>query len=340
MRKVQHITEYILGSSVAAKKIREQILKVAPSQAPVLVQGEIGVGKELVARALHHYSRRNGQPFVAINCAALPQDPTENELFGSENDIQGMGHHPGLVESARRGTLFLDEVSSLPPRLQALVLRLADTGEIRRIGGGVKPRHVDVRLICSTRHDLQSLCQRGDFRTDLLYRIDVVRLTMPPLRERKEDIPALTEAAAMRICKRHGIASPVFSDAAVQALCRHDWPGNVRELENVVERAVVMAEEGQTIGPELLGLKAGLEDSPRQPVDQTEQPASQAAQEDPISESLSLEEYFQQFLLAHQDHMSETDLAHKLGISRKCLWERRQRFSIPRVTSRRDAASS
>ncbi len=341
MKKVRQITDYILGSSAAATKIREQILKAAPSQVPVLIQGEMGVGKELVARALHHFSRRNGQPFVTVNCAALPQNHAENELFDSEAELQGMGHRPGLVESARGGTLFLDQVCCLPPRFQALILRFADTGEIRRIGGGAKPRHVDARLICSTRHDLYSLCQHDDFRADLLFRIDVVRLTIPPLRERREDIPTIAEAAMIRICKRHGISSPGLSAVAVQALREHDWPGNVRELENAVERAVVMTEKGQLIGPEQLGLEVRQEDSndSGQPAAPNAQPQDQVIQTDPVGESLSLEEYFQQFILTHQDYMSETDLARKLGISRKCLWERRQRFGIPRPASRRDATS-
>ena len=335
--------EHLLGDSPVIRRLREHILKAAPGKAPVLVHGEIGAGRDLVAQALHHYSTRNGQPFVTINCAALPLVPAEAELFGSEGSLQGTGHRPGLVEAARGGTLYLDEVSDLPLHSQALLLRLADTGEIRRIGGSLKPRHVDVRLICSTRHNLHALSHSGDFRDDFLYRIDVVRLAVPPLRERIEDIPIIVASVLARICKRYGIKSSGFSAASMQALSRHDWPGNVRELENVVERAVVLATENDPIEPEILGLETDRsQENAKRPVLQAAPlPSTEDSERvHPVGEGLSLEEYFQHFVLTHQDSMSETDLARKLGISRKCLWERRQRFGIARTAGRRDAAAA
>ena len=236
------------------------------------------------------------------------------------------------VEAADGGTLFLDEIGELPLEAQARLLRVLQEGEIRRVGS-VQSQKVDVRLIAATHRDLKTLSKTGQFREDLYYRLHVIALKLPPLRERGADVLEIARAFLARQSARMGRTDLHFGPDAEQAIHHYSWPGNVRELENAIERSVILC-DGSTISAELLGIDIELED-----LDEdvfmglaTQSTAVNATTQDP-SEDLSLEDYFQHFVLEHQDHMTETELARKLGISRKCLWERRQRLGIPRRKS-------
>ena len=240
----------------------------------------------------------------------------------------------GLIEAADGGTLFLDEIGELPMEAQARLLRFIQEGEIRRIGS-VHSRKVNVRLICATHRNLQQLSAEGLFRQDLYYRINVLRLSLPPLRERGKDILHLAEHMMQLQTEKLGKASMHLSPRAIQAITTYQWPGNVRELEHAIERAVILS-ESEEVDNEALGIDLELvninrirgQDGIVGSTNRSSITGSNEPQED-----LSLEDYFQRFVLEHQDSMSETELAQKLGVSRKCLWERRQRFDIPRSKS-------
>jgi DNA-binding NtrC family response regulator len=302
----------ILGDSPPMRDLGRRVQKVAPSDATALVLGESGTGKELVARALHQGSRRRDQPFVPVNCAAIPENLIESELFGHERGAFTGAHaaHAGLVEAADGGTLFLDEIGELPASAQARLLRFLQTGEVRHVGA-TRARRVSVRVVAATHRDLPALAEAGAFRSDLYFRLRVIELRLPPLRERGHDALLLAQHFLVAAAGRAGVPVPALSAEAEQEILGHPWPGNVRELENAIERAVVLGEDG-VVTPELLGL--GVEG-----------PASLGE-----AETLSLQEYFRRFVLEHQGDMTETEIAKRLGISRKALWERRQRFSLPR----------
>jgi DNA-binding NtrC family response regulator len=332
----------MVGTCKPMLKLYDHIRKVAPTDTTVLIRGETGTGKELVAKAIHQASLRADQPLICVNCAAIPETLIESELFGYEKGAftGANASRTGLIEAADGGTLFLDEIGELPVEAQARLLRFIQEDEIRRIGA-VQSRKVNVRLICATHRDLKALTEIGQFRQDLYYRINVMQLMLPPLRERGKDILEIAEALLARRCEALGKPLMHFSPPAIQAITTYNWPGNIRELENVVERAVIL-NEGEEIDNDLLEIElelininqlrhigrerllSAVDTHPRQPV----MPASGSAP-DP-TEELSLEDYFQRFVLEHQDSMSETELAQKLGVSRKCLWERRQRLGIPR----------
>jgi DNA-binding NtrC family response regulator len=320
----------MVGECKAIRDVQERILKVAPTQATVLISGETGTGKELVARAIHKASPRAEKPLVSVNCAAIPETLIESELFGYEKGAftGATGSRIGLIEAADGGTLFLDEIGELPVEAQARLLRFIQEGEIRAIGS-VHSRRVDVRLIAATHRNLKALCEEGRFRPDLFYRINVVQLGLPPLRERGEDVARIAEALLRDACRRHECAPRCLSPDALRAIGAYHWPGNIRELENAIERAVILS-EGEEISHEALGLDLDLpSEAELSSQESLKPPHTPPGTEDP-AEDLSLEEYFQRFVLQNQDHMSETELARKLGVSRKCLWERRQRFGIPR----------
>ncbi len=325
----------IIGSCPPMQDLYSKIRKVAPTDSNVLIQGESGTGKELVARALHNLSKRAKAPMISVNCAAIPETLIESELFGHEKGAftGASAGRAGLVEAADGGTLFLDEIGELPLEAQARLLRVLQEGEIRRVGS-VQSQKVDVRLIAATHRDLKSLAKLGQFREDLYYRLHVIALKLPPLRERGADVGEIAKAFLIRQSARIGRTDLRFAADAEQAIRQYSWPGNVRELENAVERSVILSESTE-ISAELLGIDielADLQDTddfvglPSQP-----NGANNTAH-DP-TEDLSLEDYFQHFVLEHQDHMTETELARKLGVSRKCLWERRQRLGIPRRKS-------
>lgn len=323
----------IIGSCPPMLDLYSKIRKVAPTDSNVLVQGESGTGKELVARALHNLSRRAKAPMISVNCAAIPESLIESELFGHEKGAftGASAGRAGLVEAADGGTLFLDEIGELPLEAQARLLRVLQEGEIRRVGS-VQSQKVDVRLIAATHRDLKTLAKNGEFREDLYYRLHVIALKLPALRERGSDVIEIARAFLTRQSARVGRTDLKFGPDAEQAIRHYSWPGNVRELENAVERAVILCENPE-ITADLLGIDIeldGLNDDEYMGLAPLPNASNASSSNNEPSEDLSLEDYFQHFVLEHQDHMTETELARKLGVSRKCLWERRQRLGIPR----------
>ena len=321
----------IIGSCPAMQDLFGKIRKVAPTDSTVLIQGESGTGKELVARALHNLSKRAKAPLISVNCAAIPESLIESELFGHEKGAftGAVAGRTGLVEAADGGTLFLDEIGELPLEAQARLLRVLQEGEIRRVGS-VQSQKVDVRLIAATHRDLKALSKTGQFREDLFYRLNVISLKLSALRDREDDVLQIARAFLKRQSQRMGRGEMRFSPEAERTIGQYTWPGNVRELENAIERAVILC-EGQSIPADLLGVDIELEELEDE--DFAELPGPDVGGGHEPTEDLSLEDYFQHFVLEHQDHMTETELARKLGISRKCLWERRQRLGIPRRKS-------
>ncbi|MCE5359968.1 sigma-54 dependent transcriptional regulator [Candidatus Igneacidithiobacillus taiwanensis] len=233
--------ERLVGESSAMRELRQQIRVLGRSNAPVFVSGESGTGKELTARAIHDASPRRNKPFVAVNCAAIPENLLESELFGSEKGAFTGAHQKrsGLFLAADGGTLFLDEIGDIPLAMQAKLLRALQERSIRPVGANSEVP-IDIRLITATHRDLQQLIEAGSFRADLYYRIYVVPLLIPPLRQRREDIPLLAEALLQRIARRHNQPVPRLQAEALQWLVRQDFPGNVRELENLLERALAL----------------------------------------------------------------------------------------------------
>ena len=236
----------LVGSAASMQKLFRRVEKVAATNATILLTGESGTGKELAARALHALSRRSGEPFVAVNCAAIPDGLLESEFFGVEKGaFTGADRsRGGKLEAADGGTLFLDEVGELPLTIQPKLLRALQEGSFTRVGG-TGEKQVDARLVAATNRDLAAEVEAGNFREDLYYRLNVVPLHMPPLRERREDVPRLVEHFAQRAARRHGVQVQNFPAAVLKRLLDHAWPGNVRELGNVVERLVLLADDGQ-----------------------------------------------------------------------------------------------
>jgi two-component system response regulator HydG len=258
--------EGMVGASPGMQKVFEGIRAVATTSATVLILGESGTGKELVAQAVHHNSRRAGGPFLALNCAALSPGILESELFGHEKGsfTGALRTHKGKFEAAHGGTLFLDEVGDMPPELQAKLLRVIEAREIFRVGSNEGVR-VDVRLVAATHRDLRALVKEGRFREDLFFRLNVVTLVLPPLRERRDDIPLLASLFLREFRSTHGKEAEGFSPAALDALRAHSWPGNVRELRNAVESMVVVS-RGKVLDVEALPpsiLPAGPAPAPR-----------------------------------------------------------------------------
>ena len=321
----EHDNYFSSGACPLMRKLENTITRVAQTDSTVLIVGETGTGKELAARQVHRISFRSDKPIVTVNCAAIPETLIESELFGYEKGAftGATSNRLGLIEAADGGTLFLDEIGELPLAAQARLLRFIQEREIRRIGS-VTSKRVDVRLICATHRNLAELATRGEFREDLFYRIDVLRLDIPPLREREGGIVAMANWFIERQATKLGVPAKPLSDHSRDILAAHHWPGNVRELQNVIERGLVMSRGAdlQISLPTTTATQAG------QPLPESTSGVTQS--EDDGSGELSLEDYFQRFVLQHQDAMNETELAQKLGISRKCLWERRQRFGIPR----------
>jgi len=239
----------LIGSSARFRNVLDQINMVAPVDSAVLVQGETGTGKEVIAQAIHEAGPRRQNPFVAVNCAAIPSALLESELFGHERGAftGAVAQTMGRFQSADRGTLFLDEIGDLPLELQPKLLRVLQEMQIERLGSR-RTIQIDVRVIAATNQDLWRMVQERKFRADLYYRLNVFPITLPPLRERKDDIPLLIEHFVCKFAKRQGKSIHCVPDEVMEVLKRHDWPGNIRELQNVIECAVIM-----TTGP-VLGL--------------------------------------------------------------------------------------
>jgi len=236
----------IVWQGGAMRRVMAQLERVAASETRVCILGETGTGKELVARTLHERSARASGPFVALNCAAVPAELIESELFGHEKGsfTGAAARHVGKFEQAEHGTLFLDEIGDMPLHMQAKLLRVLEEGEVERVGGE-KPVRVDVRVLVATHRDLAALAKDGKFREDLFHRIYVFPLVLPPLRERREDIPALVEHFAKQVCSQNGWKPIPFASEAMEALREYAWPGNVRELRNVVERLILLSSTGE-----------------------------------------------------------------------------------------------
>ena len=311
-------TPPIIGSSKVMRELRERILRVAPTDATVLLQGELGTGKAMLAKALHNASRRSRAPLITVNCAAIPESLIEQELFG-RNDSGEATAGGGLLQAADGGTLYLLEVGALPLPAQARLLQFLAT---QNVNPSTSPTisGMNVRVVASSQLDLKTLTDQGRFRDDLYYRLDVVSLHTPPLRDRGGDVLELANHTLLRTSEVSGSPRPKLSAKALDAIATYHWPGNIRELENVLERAAILC-AGSTIDHTLLAIDT-----------QAPEPSETSKTG---SEEISLEQYFLRFVREHEDHLTETELAEKLGISRKSLWERRQRFGIPRRKTRK-----
>ncbi len=333
--------EGMIGTSAVMKLLYAKIHKVAPTSATVLVTGETGTGKELVAQALHRESPRKEKALISVNCAAIPETLIEAELFGHEKGAftGAASTREGLVAAADNGTLFLDEIGELPLEAQARLLRVLQEGEVRPIGA-IESKKVDVRLVAATHRDLGRLVRERKFREDLYFRINVLQIKLPPLRERGKDILTLAETFVRRFCTEMRKEPLSLTPEAIQAITTYTWPGNIRELENAMQRSVILCEDEKEIDHTELAIDLDLV---RVDPELYREPAHAPMMNEPHpsepNEDLSLEDYFQRFVLEHQDSMSETELARKLGVSRKCLWERRQRLGIPRKKPTQSAAT-
>ncbi len=308
--------EQIIGNSPALESVLEQVEQVAPTDSTVLIQGETGTGKELIARAVHNLSARCGRPFIKLNCAAIPFDLLESELFGHERGAftGAIAQKVGRFELADKGTLFLDEVGDIPPGLQPKLLRVLQEQQFERLGS-TRTHQVDVRLVAATNRNLIDMVKRNEFRSDLYYRLNVFPIPLPPLRERQEDIPALVTHFVEILGRRMGKQIENIPPEAMSALTSHEWPGNIRELQNFIERSVILS-AGAVLRPPLAELK-------RCPEVQS-------------MGAITLEE-------AERDHIRKTleqtrwvvagpnGAAARLGIKRSTLYFRMQKLGISRA---------
>ena len=245
LRQQRAPVKEIIGESAAIRRLREKLALVAPTNAAVLITGENGTGKEVVARALHAFSRRAYQPLVEVNCAAIPEDLIESELFGHEKGAftGASSQHRGKFDLAHGGTLFLDEIGDMSLKTQAKILRILEEQRFERVGGG-RPIQVDVRVLAATNKNLEEEIAKGRFREDLYHRINVIPLSVPPLRERREDIPLLAAHFLQELSQENGAPAKTFTPAALEALAAMPWPGNVRELKNFVFRLAILSPFG------------------------------------------------------------------------------------------------
>lgn len=303
---------HILGKSKAIQGVFDLIRRVADGPTNVLITGESGTGKELVAKAIHYNSDRKDAPFVPVNCAAIPEQLLESELFGHMRGAftDAKADKRGLFEEAQRGTLFLDEISELPLMLQAKLLRAIQEKEIRRVGAN-KPIAVDVRIIAATNLHLAEEVKAKRFRDDLYYRLNVIELKLPPLRERREDIPILVEAFLKKCAEARGKNVKGVSESALAMLMDYDWPGNVRELENVIERAVTLS-RGETIAPDDLPTAVQGARGDRRVLDEA------------AEKTLSLHEIEKEYIkkILEKTGGNKYQAAHALGIDRKTLYRK------------------
>lgn len=307
----------IMGESPKIKDVIEEVRKISDTRSGVLLLGETGTGKELFSRAIHHNSSRADMPFVPINCSAIPDNLLENELFGHVRGAftGAVSLKKGLLEEADGGTVFLDEIGELPISIQVKLLRVIEDFEIRPLGS-TKTRKVDLRFIAATNKDLQAAMADGSFREDLFYRINVITVRLPSLRERREDIPLLAGHFYRKYAAEMGKPVKEFSQDALSMMAEYRWPGNVRELQNVVERLVLIA-EGPRITPEHLPVNIAKSGAPQGEVR--------------LPANVSIDEYAKSVIIEHQGTKTEGEIAEMLGITRKTLWEKRKRWGMKRA---------
>jgi DNA-binding NtrC family response regulator len=318
----------LFGNSAAVEKVRDLIARVARTNAPVLILGETGTGKELVARAVHRNSLRSGKPFIALNCAALPPTLLESELFGHERGaFTGADRsRGGLFEAAHEGTLFLDEIGEMPPEAQAKLLRVLTDGQVVRIGS-TNPRQVDVRVIAATHRDLQQRIREGLFREDLYYRLAVVPIPIPPLREHREDIPILCELFLQQASRDLKVPKHELSKAALNHLMSYSFPGNIRELRNLIERACILSRSTQ-IGIDSFPMTEGE----AKPDSSDERAPSQWV--DCLPQSVQLREFLaeaEKTLIERalkETQGAQAEAARRLGLSRSDLSYKLTKYGI------------
>jgi len=307
----------IVRSGEAMRRVMAQVERVAASESRVCIMGETGTGKELIARTIHDKSPRRAAPFVTLNCAAVPAELIESELFGHEKgSFTGAAvRHAGKFEQAHRGTLFLDEIGDMPLAMQAKLRRVLEEGEVERVGGD-RPMQVDVRVVVATHRNLEELVKQGAFRQDLYHRVYVFPVMLPPLRQRLEDIPVLVEHFARQVAEQNGWKPIAFQPEAIDELKRYHWPGNVRELRNVVERLMLLSEDGRVDGR---AVEMAL-------------PAAAALSTVASTGTLAdrVESFERELLLAelkrHKYHM--TDAAKALGLERSHLYKKCQQLGV------------
>ena len=313
----------LLGQSAAMQRLREMIARVARSQAPVHIAGESGTGKELVARLIHETGARRDGPFVPVNCGAIPTELMESELFGHRKGsfTGATSDKKGLVQAAEGGTLFLDEVADLPLHMQVKLLRLIQEKTVRPVGDAVESP-VDVRILSATHRELAALVAAGKFREDLYYRINVIQLVVPPLRERLADVPELVQATLVRLAARMDIEIPVAEPAAMQALSSYQYPGNVRELENILERAMTLCHDN-VITCHDIQLRPGLHDNGARE-------AGSAATAAPSGLGDQLEDIEREAIVKalEQTRYNKTAAARVLGITFRALRYRIKKLGI------------
>jgi formate hydrogenlyase transcriptional activator len=308
--------EQIIGNSPALESVLEQVEQVAPTDSTVLIQGETGTGKELIARAIHNLSARCGRPFVKLNCAAIPFDLLESELFGHERGAftGAIAQKIGRFELADKGTLFLDEVGDIPPGLQPKLLRVLQEQEFERLGS-TRTHQVDVRLVAATNRNLPDMVKRNEFRSDLYYRLNVFPIPLPPLRARREDIPALVQHFVEIYGRRMGKQIDEISSETMSELGSYAWPGNIRELQNFIERSVIL-----TSGNVLKSPLASLRNAP------------EAESLEPVAMEDAEREHIRKILEQTRWVVSGPNgAAARLGIKRSTLYFRMQKLGISRT---------
>ncbi len=310
----------IIGQSDAIRKVLQQARSVAKSPTGVLIYGETGTGKELLAKTIHYHSPRKDRPFVAVNCTAIPENLVESELFGIEAGVAtGVRKHVGYFEQADGGTLFIDEIGDMPLASQAKILRALQERCFRRLGG-TREISVDLRVVVATNKNLEEEMKLGNFREDLYFRLSVLELHLPPLRDRHEDIPLLVNHFVKKVSDKLGIRIKGFSAKALKAMSEYDWPGNVRELENEVERSITLAPEGAIIQPEDLSPKIASSDTT------LDLPAALRA--DNLKNAVEMLETSLIKEALHKHHWNKSEVARRLGISRLGLQKKLDRLGI------------